>query len=245
MTCSILYFFIYKRKGLVLARGMGNKLFALNIYTAIAFLGFYLSISFIPASISALLEAAAGPLCVALLSFRTNLENNKISINLLFPLLILLLGIIALFIQSPELSYKTLIGCVLSILAALGAALISIKSYDLSDISPHIILAHRFHLTWIASAFLIFGYYDFDLNKIDLPFTIALVFLGVVLPMYFLQKGMQKVKPMVTMVALSIIPMITYISESLIDGSLYMEIIVILLISTILSLFYILKQREK
>ncbi|KAE9534667.1 hypothetical protein A1D25_06370 [Ursidibacter arcticus] len=123
--------------------------------------------------------------------------------------------------------------------------MISIKSYDLSDISPHIILAHRFHLTWIASAFLIFGYYDFDLNKIDLPFTIALVFLGVVLPMYFLQKGMQKVKPMVTMVALSIIPMITYISESLIDGSLYMEIIVILLISTILSLFYILKQREK
>ncbi|QHB18338.1 hypothetical protein [Mannheimia pernigra] len=210
-----------------------------------AFLGFYLSISFIPASISALLEAVAGPICITLLSLKTSVRKNNVLLNLLFPLAIFLLGLIALLIQVPELSYKTLIGFSLSVLAAFGAALISMKSYVLSSVSPYIILAHRFHLTWIISACLLFGYYDFDLSRINLLSTIILVCLGVVLPMYFLQKGIQKIKPMITMVALSIIPMVTYMAEAFIDRNFYIDVVVILLVSTTLSLLYIFKSEKK
>lgn len=91
------------------------------------------------------------------------MRKNKLLIDLLFPLTIFLLGLIALLIQFSELSYKTLIGFALSVLAVL----ISIKSYILSSISPYIIFAHRFHLTWIVSACLLFGYYDFDLSKVN------------------------------------------------------------------------------
>lgn len=63
--------------------------------------------------------------------------------------------------------------------------------------------------------------------------------------MYFLQKGMQKVKPMITMVALSIIPMVTYMTEAFFDKSFYIEVGLILLLSTALSLLYLFKFEKK
>ncbi|AWP35293.1 hypothetical protein [Pantoea vagans] len=73
----------------------------------------------------------------------------------------------------------------------------------------------------------------------DIFNSLWLVLVGVVLPMYFMQKGMQKSSPLITMMCLSMLPLITYIFEVTFGSRVNFYLLGVLLIGVGASFFQI------
>ncbi|WP_258087335.1 EamA family transporter [Xenorhabdus bovienii] len=216
-------------------------LIKLNISTAIAFLCFYLSIYFIPASISSLIEAAAGPLWGVIIGYL--FFTRDISIKpLLLTFVIFISSMVVLFIEnSGKFFLNDGIGIMLSLAAALGATLIAFSSKNSEEIglSAVTILGYRFHFTWVLSL-IIYQQVSGEVLLTSFKWEyFALAFVGITLPMYFLQIGMQRVDPLVTMVCFSFVPVITYLFESLFGKELNFVVLGLLLLSVILAVIQI------
>ncbi|WP_428944703.1 EamA family transporter [Pantoea sp. FN060301] len=215
ITCSLFYFLLSRLRKITPSKAQIPCLISLNISTALAFLSFYISITLIPASVATLLEAAAGPLWVIIIG--AAFARKKVHLtSVVTSLVVMTCGIVSVCIISEEnFSFQTGAGIFLAVAAALGAALVawSSKSAESLDISPIIVLAWRFHLTWILSFIIYLVTPAEKVTSGDVLNSLWLVFIGVVMPMYFMQIGMQKSSPLVTMMCLSMLPLITYIFE--------------------------------
>lgn len=241
MTCSAVYFMISKFKKIKVSRAQIPCLIKLNVSTALAFVSFYISITLIPASIATLLEAAAGPLWVIIIG-AVFCKKRVVLTSVITSMLVMFCGIVAVCIISEEkLSFQAIMGISLAIAAALGAALVAWNSDSAESLSlsPTIVLAWRFHLTWILSLII---YALIPVEKItngDIFNSLWLMLVGVVLPMYFMQTGMQKSSPLITMMCLSMLPLITYIFEVTFGSNVNFYLLGILLIGIGASFFQI------
>lgn len=215
MSCSTFYYILSKFRKIKVSKVQIPCLIRLNISTALAFISFYISITLIPASIATLLEAAAGPLWIIIIGVL--FSGKKIHLtSLVTSTAVMLCGIVSVCILTKEnFSYDIITGIFLAVAAALGAALVAwnSKNAELLKISPIIVLAWRFHLTWILSLIIYLATSSEKVMSSDVLTSLWLVLLGVVLPMYFMQIGMQKSSPLVTMMCLSMLPIITYFFE--------------------------------
>lgn len=234
IACSVVYFILMRIRKLTVKKEHIPCLIGLNISTALAFVAFYVSISLIPASISALVEAAAGPIWIVMLSLLIYKKSVSWS-AIMTSLLILICGVVALRLQNGSvIDFNTVSGILLAIAAALGAALVAWNSEkaESAGIKPVVVLAWRFHLTWLISLILLMTFPSEKIAFSDAIRSLGLVLIGVVLPMYFMQLGMQRSSPLVTMMCLSMLPLITYMFEMLFGGEFTLQLLSVLIIGT-------------
>ncbi|MFE0101631.1 EamA family transporter [Streptomyces sp. NPDC059009] len=193
----------------------------LNAATAVTFLGFYRSLSLIPAPLATAVETGIGPLAIACFRIRQSSGVRRLAeLGLGMLALSLALAVAGRMASVGQVeSVQILVGGVaLAAIAGCSAAGIAVLSYRLGQlkVSPVQVTAHRFHLTYLlALAVLLFG---------DMPadgpagtrgaFIVSVAVLGVALPLFVLQIGMQRTPPLVVTLLASAVPGLTYLVSS-------------------------------
>lgn len=199
---------------------------AMNVATAAAFLGFYVSLSLIPAATTSALEAAFGPACVLLLA--RALTGQTTPVTPLQLVLVTALGLTGLALAwrtlstgPDQLSPATLLGLGLGLSAGAGMAGVVLLSRQLGrqGASPVTVTAHRFHLTYLL-AIPLWLTRDPDLpSAADLAGLVALGLVAVAVPLFLLQVALQRVEP-VTAVAVAVtLPGMTYLVQLATGGT--------------------------
>ncbi|WP_257282358.1 MULTISPECIES: EamA family transporter [unclassified Endozoicomonas] len=245
LLCGLVFSMVlYKKGNLCLEAKEIHELFRLNIATSFAFLGFYLSLIFIPPSISSLIEASSSPLWAV---FFTYIYIKKLENNIPLLVLIFLFGLVTLSFSIESFNIKIFTGLTLSILAGAGAAYIATISNQgsMNDLSREKILAYRFYGSAICSAFLLYttGGWNFDVYFLLKASVLSL--LGFLLPMLLLQIGMEKTKPVITILCLSLIPLLSYISEMLLGSNFDLKAALMMTVTLFLTAYYIFSSTRK
>ncbi|OLZ67831.1 hypothetical protein AV521_23410 [Streptomyces sp. IMTB 2501] len=208
-------------------RGRGTvRLMALmNLATAVTFLGFYVSLAWVPAALASSVQSGVGPLaviCTGLVRGEGRPGPGRVAAALG---LLVLSGAIALRLdgRAGTLDGAALGGTALVALSGVSAALLARLSRQLGQAGaePTWVMTHRFHLTYVcAGALLFLGAGGTASAGPALP-LMALTALGAVaLPLLLLQIGLQRAEPLSAMVLLSTLPGLVYLSQSLFGGTL-------------------------
>ncbi|WP_101257884.1 hypothetical protein [Streptomyces barkulensis] len=202
-------------------RPVRRLLWRMNIASAVTFLGFYLSLVWVPAALAASLMAGVGPLAVALIDTvrRTGAPGRASWARGGTLLAVSLLAALAC-VPPGELSRTgptTVGGGALAVAAGFGAAYLAMVSRSLGTlgVDPVLVMAHRFHLTYAVAALLLLSRGGPGGQEMAFGAAAVAGLLGVVLPLYLLQIGIQRCPPMVTMVLLTTLPGLTYVAQVL------------------------------
>lgn len=195
----------------------------LNVATAVTFLGFYWSLSVIPAPLASAVETGIGPLAVACFGIRRSggarrsVETGLGALSLLLALCVGCRMVSNGQIESPAL---LLGGAGVAAVAGCSAAGIAVLSHRLGRlrVSPVQVTAHRFHLTYLlALAVLLFGGRPAGgWAGSSVAFIAAVAVLGAALPLFVLQIGMQRTAPLVVTLMASAVPGLTYLMATLV-----------------------------
>jgi drug/metabolite transporter (DMT)-like permease len=238
---AMVYQLIAIFQGQPLTKNARPVLLVLNISTALAFLSFYVALYFIPASLASLIEAAAGPLLMILLIYLKNIKSSArpSGLALWLNVGILLCGYLALSLERHGLWTATeWVGIACACLAALGACLIAIQSKTTAamGLSAVSVLSWRLHLTWLLALSLYFWQGgSLTLAALLNMKTLALALVGIVFPMYLLQRSMQNLPPLFSMIALSFIPLFSYLVEFYLGKASHIGVFFLLLLSLVLG----------
>ncbi|MER7107313.1 hypothetical protein [Streptomyces sp. NPDC000229] len=187
----------------------------MNVATAVTFLGFYVSLAWVPAVLANSVMAGVGPLAVALLGprHRTSAAGWARAAVLLAASLV----VAALTHDGAETAgLAVLPGLVLVLLAGFSAAYIAQLSSRLADVGapPAWVTAHRFHLTYAVAGLLLLLRTDGAADGgLSLPATALAAIAGVTVPLYLLQVGLQRTRPAIAMVLLTTLPGLAYAGQ--------------------------------
>lgn len=199
----------------------------IGVFTALSYVAFFAAIAFIPASVVSLTEVAVGPLFAvfvsawfvgeklshAAITHRRDLWSAGGFFVAMFAATLLVLKTVGVAVD------RVALGIVLSCVAGLGAAIIaSIARLHLAHLSPRLVLARRFHLTYLSALALGLVFEQWIWRWDFWLFSAFVAFFGVVLPMFLLQWGIQQVRPIITMLTLAFVPAMTYLSETVFSG---------------------------
>ena len=194
---------------------------AMNVATAVTFLGFYLSLVLVPAALAASVMSGVGPLAVALLDLARGRPTTVA--GWLRGSVLLAFSVLTALAMSTEGTRGTAVsagalagGLGLVLLAGFGAAYLATASRRLGELGgrPVWVMAHRFHLTYVVAAVLLVLRGGSGTAAGIGPGTAVLVALaGVVIPLYLLQIGLQRARPMIAMVLLTTLPGLSYLAQ--------------------------------
>ncbi|AJP03906.1 hypothetical protein TU94_22990 [Streptomyces cyaneogriseus subsp. noncyanogenus] len=203
------------------ARGL---LVLMNVVTAVTFLSFYASLTWIPSALATGVETAIGPAVLALLGLTRFARRVPWRGWAAAAVLVLLgVGCGVRFTGSHGLSGDAAVrGLTLVLVAGAGAAVLALISAELGrrGVDPVHVTAHRFHLTYLCGAGLLVVTGGTDgAWTTDLTGTLVTGLLAVTLPLFLLQAGLQRTDPMVSMVLLTTLPGATYLAETAFHGS--------------------------
>lgn len=193
-------------------------LWQMNAASAVTFLGFYLALAWVPAALGASLVAGVGPLAVLLMGA---LGGTKPSGPAGWARAVLLLAVslaTAACIQPGPLwraGPLVYAGAALAVLAGFGAACLAVVSRRLGALGVHPtrVMAHRFHLTYVLAAAVLALQGGSGTSELSLGATALIALVGVVVPLYLLQISIQRCPPLVTMVLLTAVPGLTYVTQ--------------------------------
>jgi drug/metabolite transporter (DMT)-like permease len=174
----------------------------MNVLSAITFIGFYASLTLIPASTTTALEAAVGPIIVAQTTRRFR------------PTATLLGGCaLGLAVYSWDSSgWAAVGGALLAVVAGWGMARIAVLSRRLGDLGVGAITvtAHRFHLTYLLAAIL---WLSTGADPTGAVSFAGYGLLAVVAPLFLLQVGLQRADPLAATMIVVAAPSITYVVQ--------------------------------
>ncbi|MGI5214376.1 EamA family transporter [Plantactinospora sp. CA-290183] len=192
----------------------------MNVLTAVTFIGFYLSLAYVPASLAISVETAIGPLVIALANRVIRRRPGPASDYLVGSALIICSAGLALRLPSgstDDLSTGALvIGVGLALLAGVGAAGLALLSERLGqlNVAPVTVTANRFHLTYLA-ALVLLALEPPTLSDVrsQVPLLLVLAVVAVVVPLYLLQVGLQRADPLKAMTLVTTMPGMTYLAQ--------------------------------
>ncbi|MFM9372724.1 hypothetical protein [Streptomyces sp. Da 82-17] len=205
----------------------------MNVVTAVTFLGFYASLSWVPSALATGIETAIGPAALALLALAGHGQRASRKGWVAAAVLVLLgLGIGWSFTGGRggedggaggglAVSAGTVLGLALVVVAGVGAAVLALISAELGrrGIDPVYVTAHRFHLTYLCGGALLLATGGLDRRWVlGPPVLLLLGVLAVTIPLFLLQTGLQRADPMVAMVLLTTLPGATYLAETVFHG---------------------------
>ncbi|GAP48274.1 hypothetical protein [Streptomyces azureus] len=197
-------------------------LLAMNVVTAVTFLGFYVSLAWIPSALASGVEAAVGPLAVALLGLagygrRATAKGWLASAALIVPG-----AAVAVSLGDGATSGNgLLLGLILVVVAGFGASALAVISAELGrrGVDPVRTTAHRFHLTYLAGGALLAVEGGPGPRWLaELPVMLITGLTAVTVPLFLLQFGIQRTDPMLAMVLLTTVPGLTYLAETAFHG---------------------------
>ncbi|MEK4423640.1 DMT family transporter [Solibacillus sp. FSL K6-1523] len=208
--------FAFKQKVKVQWQEARRPLLLLNMASIITFMGFYFALKYIEPAIVSSLEMGIGPLFILLLAvFQKTAVRQKqwyIAIGTFIACAVLISAV--LFGESGvkmQLSIEVILGIVASLLCGVGAVFCSIYSKQLNELgwTSSMILAKRYIgiiiISFLFTYDLIIPYF-----KANITWILLITVLGVMLPMYLLQKGIQYTNTFIVMMSLCFIPVFTF-----------------------------------
>ncbi|MFF9107400.1 hypothetical protein [Streptomyces sp. NPDC014805] len=198
-------------------------LLAMNVVTAVTFLSFYASLTWVPATLATGVETAVGPMVLVLLGLAG--RGRRASRQGWFAaggLVLLGIALAWRFTEGGAFGPGLVAGLGLVLVAGIGAPVLALVSAELGrrGVDPVYVTAHRFHLTYLTGGVLLLavggpgGDGTGRLSGLLLTGVLA-----VTLPLFWLQTGLQRTDPMVAMVLLTTLPGITYLAECAFHGS--------------------------
>lgn len=202
-------------------RGVRPLLLMMNGVTAVTFLGFYVALAWIPATLASGLETAVGPLAVAVLSL--TLRGGPRPDARAWGMAVVLActgGALAwrLTGAAADLGWSTAAGLALAVVAGVGASSLALMSQALGrcGADPVRVTAHRFHLSYIGAAALLVLHGRAP-TAAGMPLWLVPVVgvAAVTVPLFVLQVGLHRAPPLVAMGMLTTLPGVTYLSEVL------------------------------
>lgn len=215
---TAMYFqaFAMKQKVKVQWKEARRPLMLLNMASIITFMGFYFALKYIEPAIVSSLEMGIGPLFILLLAaFQKTAVRQKqwyIAIGTFIACTVLISAV--LLGESGvkmQLSLEVILGIFSSLLCGVGAVFCSIYSKQLNELgwTSSMILAKRY-IGIIIISFL----FTYDLVipyfKANITWILLITVLGVMVPMYLLQKGIQYTNTFIVMMSLCFIPVFTF-----------------------------------
>ncbi|MQS05937.1 hypothetical protein [Streptomyces alkaliphilus] len=218
-------------------------LLTMNVVTAVTFLGFYASLTWVPATLATGVETAVGPTVLALLGLTGH--GRRASRQGWFAAGgLVLLGIVIAwrFTGDGAFGPGAVVGLGLALVAGVGAPVLALVSAELGrrGVDPVYVTAHRFHLTYLAGGVLLLavggpgGEGTGQLSGLLLTGVLA-----VTLPLFWLQMGLQRTDPMVAMVLLTTLPGITYLAECAFHGPFDVVSFALICALVVVALWYV------
>ncbi|MDA9556045.1 hypothetical protein N9R79_00890 [Vibrio sp.] len=233
LLCTLIFGLKLLLKGQInITKKKGMNITILNIHTLLAFGSFHLALIFLPASSAALFETSIALLAIALLT--------KEIPNRILQTCVIIAFTLGFILAANAFSVELIQGAILSALAGVGAATISVRSNHEHNkvLSTDEALAYRFILSGVVvlSALYFSGSgLQFSVSYIE---VVLLSLFGFVLPFYLLQKGMAVTKPVLTISMLSVIPVVSYLFESVFYASTSLIELTLMSCSIILIILY-------
>ncbi len=205
---SIIYTTVSIRRARRVSINDLGYLILLNVATAMAFVCFYVAIAFVPGSIASLIEAAVGPLWfwikyahlqspIATTGSECGCGGYGMRTSRCQD------------IESSE-SHAELLGLCLAALAGRrsGAGCLIFQEGSVEG-ACSVILAHRFHLYVFNCCRLLTWHGQWLFEPVLNVNGVLVVLIGVIIPDVFSPIVMQSAEPVVTMLCLSLVPVIT------------------------------------
>jgi drug/metabolite transporter (DMT)-like permease len=203
-------------RGRGVLRDHGWLMVAANVLTAVTFLGFYLSLVYVPAALAVSIETAIGPLVIALVAGRAARAGD----HLVGWVLIGCSGALAWRLSGDAagaVPLPTLVtGAGLALLAGVGAAGLALLSKRLGRlaVAPVTVTANRFHLTYLAALVLLAVDPPAPAEAgSQVPLLVLVGVVAVVVPLYLLQVGLQRAEPLSAMTLITTMPGLTYLAQ--------------------------------
>ncbi len=197
----------------------GRLLGLLNVATAVTFLSFYWSLSLIPAPLAVGVESGIGPLALACLRLRRPAKAPRLgALAVATVALSLSLAAAARMVSAGQAqgSPAFAAGLGAAALAGVSAATIPVLSFRLGAlrVSPVQVNAHRFHLTYGLALVALAFCPKASVQALRGPQALlcaAIAVAGVALPLFVLQVGIQRTRPMTVVLLASAAPGLTYL----------------------------------
>lgn len=212
------YFSFFARKHKQENQWQGNigHIVKLNIASVLTFMGFYFALKYVESAIVSALEMGIGPLFVLLLAVFAKESIPRvqwiIAIGTLFACILLIFAVLSgNSAVQMDVTFPVIISLVASVGCGIGAVLCTRYSKKLSDAgwTSSMILTHRYYgiilLSFVATFDNFFNYFSGNIIWI-----IAVTAVGVMLPMYLLQVGIQHCSTLMVMMSLCFVPVFTF-----------------------------------
>ncbi|WP_037603362.1 hypothetical protein [Streptacidiphilus rugosus] len=197
----------------------------MNLATAVTFLGFYLSLAWVPAALASSVQSGVGPLAVICIGLAAKEKAPARSRTAYAAVLLALSLAVAVLLDGrvASLSPAALAGTVLVAVSGASAALLARLSRRLgrAGADPTWVMAHRFHLTYLCAGgvLLVRGTGGkLVAGHIPLPVMAVVALAAVALPLLLLQIGLQRADPLAAMVLLSMLPGLVYLTQAVLGG---------------------------
>ena len=196
-------------------------LITLNIASSISWIGYYWALKFIEPAIVSALMGCIGPLFILMAGF---ISTRSISINQAFTSVGIIVGTAVLSWASiANLSavknvteHNVLFGLGAAFIGGLGQVMttLSTKSLAKQNWNASQIMAHRFYLLTVISGIAALSSTGLLLESLDSILSVGAVsILGILIPLWLLQKGIIICSPFTVSVLLSLGPLMTLLFQ--------------------------------
>jgi drug/metabolite transporter (DMT)-like permease len=225
--------------------GVWRLFAALNVASAVTFLGLYVALVWVPAAFAASLMAGVGPIAASTLA-RLSGEARPTaywarSVGLFAASLVTAAAVQPSLLDTSSWQSgpaASTAGAVLALLAGIGATVLARLSRRLGErgIAPSFVMAHRFHLTYVLAALSLTSHRLAEPPRLDWAVTALVAFGGVVIPLYALQIGAQRTAATVTMALLAAQPGLAYLVQGALGYPITVQgtvaVVLLLLVAT-------------
>ncbi|MEY9974853.1 drug/metabolite transporter (DMT)-like permease [Lysinibacillus sp. RC46] len=216
ITAIYFSFFARKHKRANLWKGNINSVVKLNVASVLAFMGFYFALKYVESAIVSALEMGIGPLFVLVLAVFAKESIPKvqwvIATGTFLACTILILAVVSgKSAVQMDITFPVILALIASVSCGVGAVLCTIYSKKLSEAgwTTSMILANRYYgiilLSFFATFDIFFKYFSGNISWI-----IAVTVMGVMLPMYLLQIGIQYCSTLIVMMSLCFVPIFAF-----------------------------------
>ncbi|MBV53580.1 MAG: hypothetical protein CL816_05900 [Coxiellaceae bacterium] len=244
VTVTILWFNFLQLKRLVRLREIfidhGRLIILLNITTAVMWLGTFIALDSLNPDVFTAFFIGALPIFMFIINWMTSAWNKRMRMELVFTIviagLLLLVGYHELNVS--DFSREIIRGMLIAFFSSLFAAWTIIFSHRLAHagVSSTETLSQRFYALWLVVGVILCifpGSYSFSYSILMhfMSAVILIAILSFILPLFLLQKGIERVDPMFVSFLSPLIPLMAFSLEMFSDRYVFDPIELCLLLA--------------
>lgn len=220
-------------KSVLIPRFVLMDVLLVNFTTALNWIGYYVALKFIEPAIVCAILGGLGPICIIVIEIF--LKKRRLSQSEYFVAIGILLGTLLLasasLMNMSSLNNISLISSILGLAAAVvggisqATTVITVKQLGQKGWTATQIMAHRFYLLIFIAAIFAHSGPGLSIHSSNMiSYVIIATLIGVVIPLWLLQKGIILSDPFTVSALLSFAPIITYFFQ-IFDARLHWSLV--------------------